>query len=97
MEGVLGGFAPSVDFVNLERTALTSPMTIELLISEGIGEMAGEICSALAEESRPMTVGQLTEKTGLSEGRLCMAIGWLAREDKLQFSGTKAIIEISLK
>jgi DNA-binding transcriptional regulator GbsR (MarR family) len=62
-----------------------------------IGETAGEVWSALAEESRPMTVSQLTKKTGLSVDRLCMAIGWLAREDKLQFSGTKAIIEISLK
>jgi hypothetical protein len=62
-----------------------------------IGETAGEIWTALVEENKAMTVGQLKKKTKLPEDLLYMGIGWLAREDKLQFSGTSEIMEVSLK
>ena len=62
-----------------------------------IGETAGEIWSALVEENTAMTVNVLAKKTGLPKDLLCMGIGWLAREDKLQFSETSEVIEVSLK
>ena len=62
-----------------------------------IGEKAGEIWTALVEENKAMTVIQLKKKTKLPEDLLYMGIGWLAREDKLQFSGTSKIMEVSLK
>ena len=64
---------------------------------EKIGETAGEIWTALVEENKAMTVSQLKKKTKLSEDQLYMGIGWLAREDKLQFSGTAKIMEVSHK
>lgn len=62
-----------------------------------IGETAGEIWMALVEENNAMTISQLKKKTKLPEDLFYMGIGWLAREDKLQFSGTSEIIQVSLK
>jgi len=62
-----------------------------------IGETAGKIWSVLVEENGAMSVGQLGKKTKLPKDWLCMGIGWLAREDKLRFSGTPDIFEVSLK
>jgi DNA-binding transcriptional regulator GbsR (MarR family) len=62
-----------------------------------IGETAGEIWAVLVEENKAMTVSQLRKKTKLPEDLLCMGTGWLAREDKLQFSGTSEAMEVSLK
>ena len=62
-----------------------------------IGEAAGEIWQALVEENKTMTIGQLKKKTKLSQDFLYMGIGWLAREDKLQFPGSSETMEVSLK
>jgi len=62
-----------------------------------IGETAGEIWTLLAEENKPVTLTQFRKKTKLPEDLLYMGIGWLAREDKLQFSGTSKDMKVSLK
>ena len=62
-----------------------------------IGEKAGEIWTVLVKENKAMTVSQLKKKIKLPEDLLLMGIGWLAREDKLQFSGTSKNMEVSLK
>lgn len=62
-----------------------------------IGETAGEIWTALVVENKAMTFNQLKKKTKLPEDLFYMGIGWLAREDKLQFFGTSEIMEVSLK
>jgi hypothetical protein len=62
-----------------------------------IGQTAGEIWTALVEGKKAMTVSQLKKKTKLPEDLLCMGIGWLAREDKLQFSGTSETMEVYTK
>jgi len=62
-----------------------------------IGEAAGEIWETLVDENKAVTINQLKKKTKLPEDLLCMGIGWLAREDKLQFSGASENMEFSLK
>ena len=62
-----------------------------------IGQTAGEIWTALVEENKAMTVSQLEKKTELPANLLYMGIGWLAREDKMQFSGTPNFMEVSRK
>jgi DNA-binding transcriptional regulator GbsR (MarR family) len=62
-----------------------------------IGETAGKIWAALVEENKAMTVSQLRKKTKLTEDLLYMGIGWLTREDKLQFAGTSKNMEVSRK
>jgi Winged helix-turn-helix domain (DUF2582) len=71
-------------------------MEVIKMINE-IGQTAGDIWATLVEENKAMIVSQLKKKTKLSEDLLYMAIGWLAREDKLQFSGRSQTMEVSIK
>lgn len=55
---------------------------------EQIGETAGRVWHALHKEG-PLSVAKLTETTELNRDLVLQAIGWLAREGKLQISETK--------
>ena len=50
-----------------------------------IGENAGVVWRMLNGENRKWEYNELKEATGLSANDLCAAIGWLAREGKIQF------------
>ena len=50
-----------------------------------IGENAGIVYRVLASEHREWSYSEVKEKTGLPDRELNAAIGWLAREDKIQF------------
>jgi hypothetical protein len=41
--------------------------------------------------------GQLKKETRLPDDLLSMGIGWLAREDKIHFSGTPEVTAVSLQ
>ena len=51
--------------------------------TQEIGKNAGIIWNALNEKS--MTVKQLKTATKLKDAEIYLALGWLAREDKLVF------------
>ncbi len=61
-----------------------------------IGELAGKVWSALGD-GEAMTPAQLAKTTGDNEKVVCMAIGWLAREDKLEINKIKASLKVALK
>lgn len=65
-------------------------------MTEKIGDSAGKIYQYL-EKNGEASVLKL--KTGLkfSNSLVCMGIGWLAREDKLNIVETKKDMKISLK
>lgn len=48
-----------------------------------VGEAAGAVWHAL-HENGPLTFAKLITKTGLSRDVVMQAIGWLAREDKIE-------------
>lgn len=50
-----------------------------------IGMLAGKVWECLHDDGR-VTVKQLTKKVHAPESEVLMAIGWLAREDKLVFT-----------
>ena len=52
-----------------------------------IGETAGEVWKALVEKG-PMTFAKLVKAVGAPRDVVMLAIGWLAREDKINFEGT---------
>lgn len=62
---------------------------------DDIGKAAGEIWRVL-DQHGPRDVGQLRTGTGLPGDLLHMALGWLAREDKLVFrrQGKRTLIEL---
>ena len=49
-----------------------------------IGVSAGTVWQLLNGENRKWEYQEIKEKTGLSDRYLNAAIGWLAREDKIQ-------------
>lgn len=59
-------------------TALESAVVVE------IGEAAGQVWRALAAQG-PLTYAKLVKETGASRDLVMQAVGWLAREDKLDF------------
>ncbi len=50
-----------------------------------IGEWAGIVWNTLSTENRKWTFEEVQRATGLSERELAGAVGWLARENKIQF------------
>ena len=63
---------------------------------ENIGSVAGAIWHYLKENSEA-TVTKLTRELGETERTILMAIGWLAREGKLDFEKRKQGTYITLK
>ncbi len=61
-----------------------------------IGEAAGEVWKSL-DKHGPMSLAKLVERVGGNRDVLMQAIGWLAREDKLDMSETKRGRIIALK
>lgn len=61
-----------------------------------IGETAGVIWKALSKNG-PLSVTKLAEKTEVNRDLMMQALGWLAREDKIDISETKRGRTVSLK
>jgi len=61
-----------------------------------IGESAGEIWRLLSNEGT-MSFPAIARKTKRPQRVVYMGIGWLAREDKLEFTQTKRGLAVSLK
>ena len=62
-----------------------------------IGETAGTVWHVLKEHG-PMTLAKLVRELGVTRDRAALAVGWLAREDKVDIeeSGRRGLI-ISLR
>ena len=63
---------------------------------ENIGSVAGAIWHYL-EENSEVTVSKLTRELSETDRTVLMAIGWLAREGKLDFEKRKQGTYITLK
>jgi hypothetical protein len=65
-------------------------------MSEEIGNMAGQIWHAL-EGNGGMTLASLKRDLHASSPLFDWAIGWLAREDKIELTAVKKSVHICLK
>lgn len=61
-----------------------------------IGLAAGAIWNVLKKDGET-NVTQLQKKTGLPQNQFYLALGWLARENKIQFRRDRRAIFIGLK
>jgi len=61
-----------------------------------IGENAGKVWKALHEKG-PQNLSALKKATKLDDRHLYLALGWLAREDKVDFKQDKNQILVQLK
>jgi len=66
------------------------------MLNPTIGEDAGKIWQALNSKGE-LSTAQVLKETGLVEKNAYMAVGWLAREDKLQFRQSGKQFYVSLK
>ena len=61
-----------------------------------IGANAGKLWTIIANNGEISLAG-LKKLSGLDDRQLFMALGWLAREDKVKFSQAKARVLVELK
>lgn len=66
------------------------------MLNETIGINAGKLWEFL-KESGQASVASLKKNTGLNDKEAFLAIGWLAREDKLTFEEKKNQLLVNLK
>jgi hypothetical protein len=55
-------------------------------MQEKIGQAAGAVWQYLATNPEPVSVAVLAKKVDLSSQMVSLALGWLARENKIQFA-----------
>lgn len=61
-----------------------------------VGETAGKVWHVLSSEG-PQTLAQLKKKLNGTSELLNLAVGWLAREDKVEINREKASLQVRLK
>lgn len=77
------------------KPAATKPPAA--IVSEAaIGETAGRIWGALEQDGQ-LTLASLKKASGVSADVTMMAVGWLAREAKLQFATSGRSVKVSLR
>jgi hypothetical protein len=74
----------------------TSRRMLEMEINVQVGETAGRIWHILNDDG-PQTVPQLKKKLNGSGELLSYALGWLAREDKVDIKQEKKTVKVALK
>ena len=79
-----------------KNTLKTSRRMLEMEINGQVGETAGKIWHVLNDEG-PQTIPQLKKKLNGSGELLSFALGWLAREDKVDISQEKKNIIVALR
>ncbi len=65
-------------------------------IKNQVGETAGKVWTVLNSEG-PLTVAQLKKKVNGTGELLNLAIGWLAREDKIDITPEKKNLRVQLR
>jgi hypothetical protein len=66
------------------------------LSAEEIGQVAGDLWHVLDTDG-PQTLAAIKKAVDAPNDFVLAAIGWLAREDKLEFSGNSRSLKISLR
>jgi len=67
-----------------------------MAINGQVGETAGKIWHLLNQEG-PQTIPQLKKKLNGSGELLNFALGWLAREDKVDITQEKKVLTVALR
>ena len=69
---------------------------MKLEIKEQVGVTAGKVWQVLSDFG-PQTVAQLKKRLNGSGELVGFALGWLAREDKIDISQDKKVLKVALK
>lgn len=63
---------------------------------EVIGENAGKVWRVLDEHENKMSIDELLKATGLTEIQLSAALGWLSREDKVEYTEENGVLYLTI-
>lgn len=63
---------------------------------EHIGETAGDVWRLLADKG-PLSMAQIVKQLGAPRDLVMLALGWLAREDKIAVDGDARSRKVSLR
>lgn len=66
------------------------------MMKNEVGQFAGTVWQLLSERKN-MSIRKIGEMTNYAESRIFLALGWLAREDKIQFRDQSGILYVELK
>lgn len=66
------------------------------MLKEDIGIDAGTIWRHLSEKGK-LSIGEIGELTSYRDGFILMALGWLARENKIHFSEKDENLYVEVK
>jgi hypothetical protein len=66
-------------------------------ISAQIGEAAGTVWRALEGSTSWTTLTQLRNRAALTNDQLQRALGWLAREGKIQFQVAGRVVKVMIR
>jgi hypothetical protein len=76
--------------------AQVAPREVGALTGIEIGHVAGEVWGALTRKG-PLTLAGIKKEVKAPEDVVTAAIGWLAREEKLDFDTAGRTVKISLR
>jgi hypothetical protein len=62
-----------------------------------IGSAAGKVWAAVGGPGKTATLTDIKKKTALDETVIAMALGWLAREDKVALDKKGTVISVKIK
>ena len=89
--------APAPAPVEAKKRAAKPAATVQREITnETIGATAGQVWSALADNGG-QSLAALKKAIGAPDDQVLLALGWLAREDKLAFETNGRTITVSLR
>ena len=87
---------PSQQPTARRQTTANSPPRRRALANDQIGEVAGEVWQALTEQGG-QNVSSLKKVIDAPPDLVLAAIGWLAREEKLEFVTSGRSVTVSLR
>lgn len=79
-----------------KRPASKAPASQRVVSHEQIGQAAGEVWQALSEQG-DQSLAALKKSTGAPADLVLAAVGWLAREEKLDFATNGRSVKVSLR
>ncbi len=71
-------------------------VTEQVDIKPQVGETAGKVWHVLSEGG-PLTLAQIKKKLNGSSDLVGLALGWLAREDKVEITPDKKTLRVQLR
>ncbi len=74
----------------------TLVVSSQIELKHEVGETAGKVWRALSSEG-PLTMTELKKKVDGQGDLVSLAIGWLAREDKIEIRPEKRTLRVQLK